>query len=323
MGIKNLNKYIINNCDAVAIKKTHINEFSGKKIAVDASIYMYRFLGENKLVEHTYLMTSIFRAYDIIPIFIFDGVPPAEKAAIIQERKEHKQVAQDLYYAIKAQIKDSLDGDEKYEMEMEMERLKKQFIRIKDKDVAMVKNILDKSGIAWMDAPGEADEMCAYLSRTQKVDACMSEDMDMFAYGCPYVLRNFSIMKQSIIVYNLAEILSQLGMNMIEFRKILALSGNDYNKDGNANLYEVLKLFRSYKNAIILMDQNIPSFYDWLISNNFIIKNRQTLENVYKMFELTTDIDDKYSNYKVYKKDANIDDLRKILEPEGFIFVEM
>lgn len=323
MGIKNLNKYIINNCDADAIKKIHINEFSGKKIAVDASIYIYRFLGENKLVEHTYLMTSIFRAYNIIPIFIFDGTPPLEKAAIIQERKDQKKAAQDLYYAIKEQLKEGVDNDEKYEMEMEMERLKKQFIRIKDKDITAVKNILDKSGIAWMDAPGEADEMCAYLSRTKKVDACMSEDMDMFAYGCPCVLRNFSIMKQSIIVYNLAEILSQLGMNMIEFRKILALSGNDYNKDGSTNLHEVLKLFRNYKNAIILMDKNIPSFYDWIISNNFIIQNRATLEKVYKMFELTDDIDEKYCCYHVCKKDVNMDDLHKILEPDGFVFVEM
>lgn len=323
MGIKNLNKYIINNCDADAIKKIHINELYGKKIAVDASIYIYRFLGENKLIEHTYLMTSIFRAYNIIPIFIFDGTPPLEKAAIIQERKDQKKAAQDLYYAIKEQLKEGVDNDEKYEMEMEMERLKKQFIRIKDKDITAVKNILDKSGIAWMDAPGEADEMCAYLSRTKKVDACMSEDMDMFAYGCPCVLRNFSIMKQSIIVYNLAEILSQLGMNMIEFRKILALSGNDYNKDGSTNLHEVLKLFRNYKNAIILMDKNIPSFYDWIISNNFIIQNRATLEKVYKMFELTDDIDEKYCCYHVCKKDVNMDDLHKILEPDGFVFVEM
>lgn len=321
MGIKNLNKYIINNCDNLAIKKIHIKDFAGKKIAVDASIYIYRFLGENKLTDHTYLMTSIFRSYNIIPIFIFDGIPPVEKAAVIQERKEQKQAAQDLYYSIKEQINDGLDSDEKHEMEMEMEKLKKQFIRIKDKDVRTMKDILDKSGIAWLDAPGEADELCAYLARTKKVDACMSEDMDMFAYGCPCILRNFSIMKQSIMVYDLSEILVQLKMNMLEFRSILALSGNDYNKDEGTNFHEVLKWFRTYKNAIILMDTNIPSFYDWVELNCSFIKDRPALDNVYKLFELKGNIDDEYQKYEVCKKDSNIDELHKILELEGFVFI--
>ena len=322
MGIRNLNKYITNNCNETAIRKIHIRDLSGKKIAVDASIYIYRFLGENKLVDHMYLMTSIFRAYDIIPVFVFDGTPPTEKAAVIQERKEQKQAAQEMYYAIKDKISKSADGEEKHEMEMELDRLKKQFIRIKDKDIVMVKNILDKSGIAWLDAPGEADEMCAYLSRTKKVDACMSEDMDMFAYGCPCVLRNFSIMKQSIVVYNLPEILYQLRMNMIEFRQVLALSGNDYNKDESTNLHEVLNLFHKYKSDVILMDSGVPSFYDWLETNKHIINDRNVLEKVYKMFGLIDVLDNEYRNYINNKKNVNVDELRKILEPEGFVFVE-
>jgi flap endonuclease-1 len=321
MGIKNLNKYIINTCDeSTAVKKIHIKELAGSKIAIDASIYIYRFLGENKLVEHMYLMTSIFRAYNIIPVFIFDGVPPAEKAATIQERKEQKQAAQEAFYTLKNQIVDGLDGDEKIEMEIEMERLKKQFIRIKDGDVVLVKDLLDKSGIAWLDAPGEADELCAYLSRTRKVDACMSEDMDMFAYGCPRILRNFSLLKQSIVSYDLFDILTRINMNMVEFRSVLALAGNDYNKDENTNLYEVIRWFREYKQAIILMDRDVPSFYDWIEENGFTIRDRAALDHVYEMFELKTEIDEAYHQYIVLKNNANMDDLRKILEPEGFVF---
>jgi len=320
MGIKNLNKYIISTCGDSGVKKIHIKELAGTKVAVDASIYMYRFLGENKLVEHTYLMTSIFRAYNIIPVFIFDGVPPAEKAATIQERKEQKHAAQEAYYTIKKQLVDGLDGDEKYELEIEMERLKKQFIRIKDTDIEIVKSILDKSGIDWLDAPGEADELCAYLARTKKVDACMSEDMDMFAYGCPCILRNFSLIKQSIVSYDLSKILACLKMNMIEFRSILALAGNDYNKDENTNLYEVMKWFCDYKQAIILMDRVVPSFYDWIAENGFGIKDRAALDHVYEMFELNDDLEKAYQKYVVCRSGVNMDDLRKILEPEGFIF---
>ena len=322
MGIKLLNKYITNTCDTNAVKKIHIKEFSGKKIAVDASIYMYRFLGENKLIEHMYLMTSIFRAYKIIPVFIFDGIPPPEKYAVIQERKEQKLVAQTKYELLKKQMIDNIDNDEKYELEMEMEKLKKQFIRIKEHDIITVKEILDKSGISWIHAPGEADELCAYLSRSKKVDACMSEDMDMFAYGCPCILRNFSIVKQMVLSYNLPEILSQQQMNMIEFRQILSISGTDYNKEGSTNLYDTIKLFREYKNAIIMMDNKVPSFYDWIEENSLYIHNRDTLENVFEMFETHSDIVNKFENYNVCNQKYEATELYKFLEPEGFIFIQ-
>jgi hypothetical protein len=204
-----------------------------------------------------------------------------------------------------------------------MERLKKQFIRIKDTDIEVVKSILDKSGIAWLDAPGEADELCAYLSRTKKVDACMSEDMDMFAYGCPCILRNFSLIKQSIVSYDLSKILACFKMNMDEFRSILALAGNDYNKDENTNLYEVLKWFCEYKQAVILMDRTVPSFYDWISENGFGIKDRAALDHVYEMFELNDGLEAVYEKYVVCRSGVNMDDLRKILEPEGFVFAYM
>jgi hypothetical protein len=71
MGIKDLNLFLRNNCQE-SIKKLHISEISGKKIAVDISIYLYKFQGENALIENMYLMLSIFRNYNIITVFIFD-----------------------------------------------------------------------------------------------------------------------------------------------------------------------------------------------------------------------------------------------------------
>ena len=73
MGIRNLNKYFKQECkNSDAIKLTSISQISGKKIAVDISIYFYKFASEGTLIENIYLMLSIFRHYNIIPIFIFD-----------------------------------------------------------------------------------------------------------------------------------------------------------------------------------------------------------------------------------------------------------
>ena len=66
---------------------------------------------------------------------------------------------------------------------------------------------MDDSGVKWIDAPGEADELCAHFMHTEQVHACLSEDMDMFAYGCCRVLRHFSLVKHNVLFYDLEQIL--------------------------------------------------------------------------------------------------------------------
>ena len=95
MGIKHLNQFLTEKCDNHAIKKMHLSKFSGKRIAVDASIYLYRFMGENRFIEYMYLMISIFKEYDIDPIFIFDGASPPEKKELLDERRKNKKFAED------------------------------------------------------------------------------------------------------------------------------------------------------------------------------------------------------------------------------------
>ena len=96
MGIKYLNGFLRENSPN-SIKCINMTDLSGKKIAVDISIYMYKFEGENSLIENMYLMLSIFRYYNITPIFIFDGKPPAEKKELLIKRKEDKMKAKEAF----------------------------------------------------------------------------------------------------------------------------------------------------------------------------------------------------------------------------------
>jgi hypothetical protein len=165
----------------------------------------------------------------------------------------------------------------------EMEKLKKQFIYIKDTDYKAVKQLLDNSGIHWIDAPGEADELCAHFMHTGQVYACLSEDMDMFAYGCCRVMRHFSLLKHNVLFYDLEQILCQLRMNLQEFRQVIVLSGTDYNKEDTTNLHDSIKWFWAYKRNIILCEEP-PTFYEWLIQNTDYVKNADVLLATYKMF---------------------------------------
>lgn len=284
MGIKYLNHVFNSNCNDKSIYKIHLQQLAGKKIAVDASIFLYRFISEDKLVEQMYLMVSILRNYNILPIFVFDGPAPPEKLEVIHERKEKKRKAKEKYLEMKKTIENGgLDNEEKYETEVEMDKLKKQFIYIKDDDIFKIKMLLNNCGISWVVAHGEADEYCAHLMMTNQVYACLSEDMDLFAYGCCRILRHFSLVKHSVLFYDLAEILRQIGMNLREFRQVVVLSGTDYNKDNCAGLLETMKMFKEYKNHMLLAETDM-SFYDWLLKNSDYIKDDAHLKHIYNMF---------------------------------------
>ena len=90
MGIKYLNNFLRTECGE-SIKAITIAELSGKKIAVDISIYMYKYESSDALIENMYLMLATFRQYNIIPVFIFDGKPPAEKRHYYKNAKKIKK----------------------------------------------------------------------------------------------------------------------------------------------------------------------------------------------------------------------------------------
>jgi hypothetical protein len=234
MGIRNLNRFIQHRCPE-ASSRVHLREFAGKRIAVDTSIYMYRYSGEGALLENMYLMASVFRHYNIHAVFVFDGPPPPQKTDIIEIRKKKKDEAQKQYDALMKMKKEKKDASgceitttELVDIEETMRELKKQFVRLRDCDVSSVKELLVSFGFATIDAEGEADALCATLSIRKRVDACMSDDTDMFVYGCPVVLRNVSLLNHSVVMYDTSTILKTLSLTQQEFKMMCVISGTDY-----------------------------------------------------------------------------------------------
>ena len=114
MGIKLLNRLIQSRC-----KNSHnlipLMKLKGKIIVVDISIYLYRFKSRGTLIENMYLMCGVFRFYDIIPLFIFDGVPPARKGAELNKRKCDKIKAFEKYKSLSQRLGESRFTQKKYE----------------------------------------------------------------------------------------------------------------------------------------------------------------------------------------------------------------
>jgi flap endonuclease-1 len=325
MGIKNLNRFLLDNCNKKSITKIHLSKLTGKKLVIDVSIYLYKFLSENALMENMYLFISILKKYNISPIFIFDGKPPPEKKQLLIKRLIDKMEAEKKYLNIKEDLLLETNEEKKEEKIVEMELLKKQFIRVKDDDVCKVKQLFEAYGVSYFVAPSEADQLCAYLNKTEQVWGCVSDDMDMFLYGCNYVIRHISLLNHTAVLYDRNKILSDLNMSSQIFNEIMILSGTDYNINNETSLNETVKWYyeyMKYSEKELKNNKQPYSFYVWLIKNTKYIKNYELLLRTYQLFQLEKN--DCLDNYKTEKNVINInfEKLYNVMEKEGFLFVK-
>jgi 5'-3' exonuclease len=324
MGIKYLNRFLRTNCSTKSIKKIHLKTLQGKTLVIDASIYLYKFLGENALMENMYLFISILKNYKIMPIFIFDGKPPPEKHELLKIRRLEKKDAEQKYKSLETAIKtNNIEPDEKNEIKIEMEQLKKQFIRLREDDIKKVKNLFDAYGVSYYDAPGEADKLCANFVDNKKAWGCFSDDMDMFLYDCPFIIRHLSLLNHTVILYDKKMILEELKMNSTEFREILVLSGTDYNISSTNNVYETIKWHNQYNKYLLNCFQNDKkslTFYVWLYKNTKYIDDFNKLLRAYQLFTYGVN-DNAFENIEIMDKQVDENKLHEIMGKEGFLFV--
>jgi flap endonuclease-1 len=323
MGIKKLNRFLMDNCSKRAIHKIHLKELANKTVTIDTSIYLYKFMGENALMENMYLFISILKNYNITPIFVFEGKPPPEKKELLARRRQEKNEAKKKYMECMNVLEVETSDEKKEELLFEIENLKKQFIKIKDDDINKVKNLMDCYGITYYDAPGEADILCSYLVKNNKAWACLSDDMDMFLYGCNRVIRHISLLNHTAVSYDMAEMLKDLELDEKTFRDIMVLSGTDYNINSNTSLYETIRWYYEY-NKCMKRDarEEKPEFNEWLTKNTKYVDNLNGLKKINDMFVLENyEFLEEWCDYEHVKKSINMKGLVDALTPYGFIFV--
>ena len=315
MGIKNLNRFLLDNCSKKSIKKTHLKQFANKTLVIDTSIYLYKFMGDNTLLESMYLFISILKHYNIVAIFVFDGKPPPEKKQLLIQRRIEKNDAEQKYLELQKKLDDETVKD-KDQAFIEMEHLRKQFIRIKEEDINKVKQLMEYYGVTYYDAHGEADLLCIHLVKTGVAWGCISDDMDMFLYGCPRVIRHISLLNHTVVFYDLNLILNDLKMSHKIFCEIMVLSGTDYNIQSQTNLYDTMKWYYKY-----LAQKEPFDFYDWLMQYSNYIKEYEGLKKTFNMFS-TADYD--IPNLSTVHESITIDmpRLQTLMETDGFVFVQ-
>ena len=324
MGIKSLTYLIKNKGTPECITTKKLYEISGKKVAIDASLFIYQSLinirrgGEpyinqkGELISHIigiYKKTLNLLSLDIIPIFIFDGKPPSEKKDIIDKRKK---IAQES----KLQIETETDINK-------LNSLKKKTVRLTYEIIDDIKHLLTLMGVSYIHMDGEAEGLASELCKLNYVDYIMTEDMDSLVFGSPFMIRKCIDrtvkIKDSISIFNLKEILISFGMTFEQFVELCILCGCDYcpsiPKIGSITAFKIIKNHGNIDNFIEYNNKypkyNIPDDYkEKLIISKKLFNIFNNSVNIDKLNINSSDINytelQKYLKYKVEIQEAVI-----------------
>ncbi|KAH8051029.1 endonuclease [Aureococcus anophagefferens] len=241
MGIKGL-MGVINEHAPGAVKELVIEGYTGRVVAIDASMSLYQFLiairhqGEggapssvltNAEGEQTSHIQGMFNRTirllqaGVRPVYVFDGKPPNMKGGELAKRTAKRQEAEAALK--KATENDDAEGISKYSALL---------TKVSRKDCDDVKQLLRLMGVPVVDAPCEAEAQCAELVRGGKAHAVGTEDMDALTFGSTRQLRNMTFTKKSkddkVLEITHAAVLEGLGLSNAEFVDFCILCGCDY-----------------------------------------------------------------------------------------------
>jgi flap endonuclease-1 len=168
-----------------------IGQYKGKIVIVDALNRIYKqTIGLLQQTEYDEVLhiESIFRfatgliKFGMLPIFVFDGKSPKEKASAIAQRVNNRKI-----FKLKCNEIDDPTSEEytKY--------YKKTYHLTKAK-LDECKKVLDLLGICYVDSLEEADVQCASLAQhlSEHIGGVITDDHDVLMYGAPIILKDFS-----------------------------------------------------------------------------------------------------------------------------------
>ena len=233
MGIKNLTSFLQEHCPT-GIREINLKDFTGKKTAIDTSIFLYKFKYKaNRLIPKFLEQINRLRLNDITPIYIFDGVPPEEKYDVIVSRQNKLKEKKDNIETLKKEIDATTDIEHKNKLKSDLYKLDNKLIHVTKEDIRQVKYLFDLLNIKYIQAEGESDLLCSKLCSSGKVDFVISEDMDLLTSGTNLLMRDFNIYNNKATIYDLNEIITKLNISYEKFVELCIMLGCDYLKRPN------------------------------------------------------------------------------------------
>nr|WIL04516.1 flap endonuclease 1 [Cedratvirus duvanny] len=275
MGIEGLTSWIRKNHSG-AVSKKSIADFSGRRIAIDATNICYEIWSAcfRDVVKGTDVIASevnrrevtsrcITRLYDylrriiscgVLPVFVFDGEYSQDKAEHAHvKRKEAKEKSQGRLNLLDQEIA-SLDPVLRKGKYLEERRKILCQVEGPEEEMQMMKMILLNTPLPCVQAKGEAEKLCSQLCYEGKVDAVLSSDSDNLPNGCLMLLTKMVGSEDGEVAeaFSLPAILESTGLSFSSFVDFCIMAGCDYNSNipgiGIVRSYELISKYGSIDN---------------------------------------------------------------------------
>jgi flap endonuclease-1 len=267
MTINGLSKFLkdrVKKCDDKPyLEEVPITVFSGKKIAVDASLWIFKNFSvasreeiysmkdffeevDGKMILSEVNHISILRRvsnsflrfirgwldYNIVPIMVWDGKSRIEKKNTQIKRQEKQKKREKLDEALDFLKTCNL---KEYESAIKnvRDKLAQMYYPTRD-DTLYISNLAENLGVPNVIAPHDAEAFCASLFSMKKVCAVFSDDSDCYALGIDVMILEWKYQKDGIPYYLVSYpwiVRENLGLTTDQFRDFCIMCGTDFNNN--------------------------------------------------------------------------------------------
>ena len=142
-----------------------------------------------------------------------------------------------------------IDAVEEY-----LKKKEKQIINFSKDDIIDLKKMLELFGVPYIQAPGEAEALGAYLSSVGKIKAVLTEDTDVLAYGTSIYISNLNSSTGYCDGIYLSEVLESFEFSQEEFLDFCIMCGTDYNDNipgyAAGNVFKFITKYKCIENFI-------------------------------------------------------------------------
>ena len=307
MGIKDFYKYIKNTFPECFVP-VHYTEFRYKKIAIDMMnvLYIYRSRLDTEWMVSVIRFLNHLRKIQIHPICVFDGKGHQLKLSTIQKRKDTRnrgkekfeQLQYDLEQYKKSRkitpaLQQFLDKNTDYVSPLSgnllIEQIQHYFtkqqkaynLHFEQSEVETLKTIIQNMGICVLTAEYDGEHLCSMLNVQNEADVVLSNDSDVFFFGCRKVITKFN--DQGGFLLELDIVLEKLGISFESFTDLCIICGTDFNENiKGIGFIKGLDLIRKYNS---IYNPEFP-YQEWIQTQNIphIKQMLQTKTDLFQTF---------------------------------------
>jgi hypothetical protein len=159
------------------------------------------------------------------------------------------------------------------DVDHEFIRIENTMLQVDPHDYDLIRELLDVMKIPYVMAIGEAEARGSYLCKLGKLDAVMTDDTDVLAYGCPTFLHKLDLSEHRCSRLVMDQVLHALDMNKNTFLDFCILCGTDYNLNipgiGYEKSYKILKAHRGCLENVVEENQTVKNILERLDATAF------------------------------------------------------